>query len=61
MSKADASENAGRLRRTKTLLYTPNDNSAEPQVRAIKSALSNVPLDSIGAMRGELGWRIKTS
>ena len=59
-SKADASKNAGRLRRTKTLPYTPNDNSAEPQVRAIKSALSNVPLDSVGAIRSELRWCINT-
>ena len=48
------------MRRAKTLPYTPNDNSAEPQVRAIKSALSNVPLDSVGAICSELGRRIKT-
>ena len=32
----------------------------EPQVRVIKSALSNVPLDSVGAIRGGLGRSIKT-
>ena len=39
--------------------HAPNDNSAEPQVHAIKSALSNVPLNSAGAVRGGLGRRIK--
>ena len=58
-SKANVSENAGRLRRARTLPHAPNDNSAEPQVRAIKSAPSNAPLDGIGAIRGELGRRIE--
>ena len=46
--------NPGRLRRISTLPYTPNDNSAEPQIRAVKAAMSNVGLDSVGAISSEL-------
>ena len=60
MSKANASKNAGRLRRTRILPHAPSDNSAEPQVRAIKSALSNVALDGVGAIRSELRRCINT-
>ena len=49
-------DNAGRLRRIATLPYTPNDNAAEPQIRGIKAAMSNVGLDSVGAISGELKW-----
>lgn len=49
-------DNADRLRRIPTLPYTPNDNVAEPQIRGIKTAMSNVGLDSVGAISGELGW-----
>ena len=52
-------DNAGRLRRIATLPYTPNDNAAEPQIRAIKAAMSNVGLDSVGAISGELEWCFK--
>lgn len=59
-SKRDAAENAGTLRRTRTLPHTPNDNPAEPQIRRIKDALSNVALDSEGAILAELKWAMKT-
>lgn len=52
-------DNAGRLRRIATLPYTPNDNAAEPQIRGIKAAMSNVGLDSVGAISGELKWCFK--
>ena len=42
--------------RTSTLPHTPNDNAAEPQIRAIKAAMSNVGLDSVGAIRSGLKW-----
>lgn len=49
-------DNADRLRRTATLPYTPNDNAAEPQIRMIKGAMSNVGLDSDAAIRSGLEW-----
>ena len=36
------------------LPYTPNGNTAEPQIRALKAAMSNVGLDSAGAISSEL-------
>ena len=53
-------DNAGRLRRIATLSYTPNDNAAEPQIRGIKAAMSNVGLDSVGAISGELEWCLES-
>lgn len=53
-SSGHIGDNAGRLRRTATLPYTPNDNAAEPQIRMIKDALSNVGLDSVGAIKSGL-------
>ena len=52
-------ENSGRLRRIGTLPYTPNDNAAEPQIRLLKAAMSNVGLDSVGAIRSGLEWCVK--
>ena len=52
--------NPGRLRRIPTLSYAPNDNFSEPQIRAVKAALSNVGLDSVGAIGGELRGRIES-
>ena len=49
-------DNSDRLRRVGTLPYTPNDNVAEPQIRDIKSAMSNVGYDSVGAMSSGLKW-----
>ena len=49
-------DNADRLRRIGTLPYTPNDNAAEPQIRGIKAAMSNVGLDSVGAISDGLKW-----
>ena len=56
MSTGHIKDNADRLMRTSTLPHTPNDNAAEPQIRAIKAAMSNVGLDSVGAIRSGLKW-----
>ena len=42
-----------------TLKYTPNDNSAEGQWKAVKSALSNVPLRSRNHMSDTLGKAVR--
>lgn len=57
-SKAHIAGNADRIRVTKTIPYTPNDNAAEPQIRSIKAALANVGLDSVGAIISTLDWAI---
>ena len=58
-SKAHIAGNADRIRVTKTIPYTPNDNAAEPQVRIIKAALANVGLDSVGAILYTLDGAVK--
>ena len=52
--------NPGRLRRMATLPYAPNYNAAEPPIRAVKAALSNVGADSAGTISGELRRCIKS-
>ena len=52
--------NPGHLRRIPTLSHAPNDNFSEPQIRAVKAALSNVGLVSVGAIGGELRGRIES-
>ena len=42
-----------------TLKYTPNDNSAEGQWKAVKSALSNVSLRSRNHMSNTLGKAVR--
>ena len=42
------------------LPYTPNDNTAEPQIRALKAAMSNAGLDSAGAIGDGLKWCFKS-
>ena len=58
-SKAHIAGNADRIRVTKTIPYTPNDNAAEPQIRAIKAALSNRALDSVGAILSGIEWSVE--
>ena len=60
-SSGHIKENSDRLRRIGTLPYTPNENAAEPQIRILKAAMSNVGLDSVGAIRSGLEWCIKNN